>query len=168
MLTVQDWYLVQTKPGSERIAQAHLKTIVDRTLLPLCKTQVRQREHTFDRVSPMFPSYLFTFCSLAHASKPIRYTPGVRGIVRFGERAAVVPGPVMEDLIARCADGPLDLSRPALSSGSALKVVSGPFRELRAVFDCYLSGTDRVAVLLSLLNAERRVTLPASMVVAAE
>lgn len=165
---MQDWYLVQTKPGNERIAQAHLKTIVDRTLLPLCKTQVRQRERTFDRVSPMFPSYLFAYFSLGHASKPIRYTPGVRGIVRFGERAAVVPIAVMDDLIARCADGPLDLSRPALSSGSALTVVSGPFREFRAVFDCYLSGTDRVAVLLSLLNAERRITLPASMVVAAE
>lgn len=167
-LEMQDWYLVRTKPGCERVAQTYLQTIVDRTLLPLGKTQLRQGNRIFHRISPIFPCYLFASFSLAISSRLIRYTPGVHEIVRFGERAAVVPTAVINELMARCASGPAELARPTFSSGSPVQVVSGPFRELRAVFDCCLPGTDRVAVLLSLLNAERRVVLPARMVIAAE
>jgi transcription antitermination factor NusG len=57
--------------------------------------------------------------------------------------------------------------KPAFSKGAPVKVLRGPFQELEAVFDGYLSGAERVAVLLSIMNAERRVVMPASMVIAA-
>ena len=165
---MRDWYLIRTKTGCERIAQSHLGKIVERTLLPMGKMPLRQGDRAFHRVSPIFPSYLFAFFSLGRSARLIRYTPGVHDIVRFGERAAVVPLPVIDELVARCAEGVAELSKPTFSSGCPIRVVGGPFRELNAVFDCSLPGTDRVAVLLSLLNAERRVVLPANMVTAAE
>jgi transcriptional antiterminator RfaH len=164
---MQDWYLVRTKTGGERTAQQHLQQVVERTLLPLGKTQVRQRERTFQRIGPIFPCYLFAYFSLGRAARQIRYTPGVRDIVRFGEQPAVVPDWVIDEMTSRCVQGPVDLSEPGFSQGAPLKVVCGPFREFRAVFDGYLSGTERVAVLLSIMNAERRIVMPASMVIAA-
>jgi transcriptional antiterminator RfaH len=164
---MQDWYLVRTKTGGERTAQHHLQQVVERTLLPLGKTQVRQRERTFQRIGPIFPCYLFAYFSLGRAARQIRYTPGVRDIVRFGEQPAVVPDWVIDEMTSRCVQGPVDLSEPGFSQGAPLKVVCGPFREFRAVFDGYLSGTERVAVLLSIMNAERRIVMPASMVIAA-
>jgi transcriptional antiterminator RfaH len=163
-----EWYLIRTKTGGERIAQKQLQGVVERTLLPLGNMQVRQRDRTFQRIAPVFPCYLFAFFCLGSTARQIRYTPGVRDVVRFGEQAAVVPVWVIDELVARCDQGPVDLSKPAFSKGTPVKVLSGPFQELRAVFDGYLSGAERVAVLLSIMNAERRVVMPANMVIAAE
>jgi transcriptional antiterminator RfaH len=164
---MQDWYLLRTKTGGERTAQAQLQRVVEHTLLPLAKMPIRQRDRTFQRVSPIFPCYLFAFFCLKHAARQIRFTPGVRDIVRFGEQAAVVPTWVIHDLISRCGQGPIDLSMSQFAHGTPLKVVGGPFRELDAVFDGYLDGNERVAVLLSVMNAERRVVMPVNMVTAA-
>jgi len=164
---MEDWYLIRTKTGGERIAQTWLQHAVKQTLLPLGKTQIRQGDRTFQRVSPIFPCYIFAFFSLGHAARQIRYTPGVRDVVRFGDHAAVVPTWVINELTSRCAEGPIDLSKPRFSHGAPLKVIGGPFRELNAVFDGYLGGTERVAVLLSVMNEERRIAMPASMVAAA-
>jgi transcriptional antiterminator RfaH len=164
---MDNWYLIRTKTGAERIAHKQLQQVVGRTLLPLAKTQIRQRDRSFQRISPIFPCYLFAFFSLAHVARQIRYTPGVSHIVRFGEQAAPVPVWVIDELISRCAEGPVDLSKPRLSMGTSVRVVRGPFHDFDAVFDGYCSGTERVAVLLSVMNAERRVVMPATMVIAA-
>lgn len=163
----KNWYLVRTKTGGERTAQKQLQHVVERTLLPLGKTQVRQKERTFQRVAPIFPCYLFAYFCLGRSARQIRYTPGVRDIVRFGEQAATVPDWVINELTFRCAEGPVEFSERGFSQGDPLEVVCGPFRKFRAVFDGYLSGTDRVAVLLSVMNAERRIVMPTSMVMAA-
>ena len=165
---MQDWYLIRTKTGGERVAQNQLQHVVERTVLPLGNMQIRQRDRTFQRIGPIFPCYLFAFFCLASKARQIRYTPGVRDIVRFGEQAAAVPVWVIDELVARCAQGPVDLLKPAFSKGTPVKVLRGPLREFDGVFDGYLSGVERVAVLLSIMNAERRVVMPASMVIAAE
>ena len=166
--SVNDWYLIRTKTGAERIAHEQLKHVVERTLLPLAKTQLRQGDRTFQRINPVFPCYLFAYFSLARAARQIRYTPGVRNIVEFGGQAAAVPAWVIDELILRCAEGPVDLLKaPKLSIGTPVKVIRGPFHKFDAVFDGYCSGTERVAVLLSVMNANRRVVMPAAMVTAA-
>ena len=165
---MQNWYLIRTKTGGERTAHEQLQHVVERTLLPLGKMPVRQRDRIFHRIGPIFPCYLFAFFCLERAARRIRYTPGVRDIVRFGEQAAIVPVWIIDELISRCAAGPVDLSKPALTPGTPVKVVRGPFREFDAVFDGYCRGAQRVAVLLSVMNAERRVLIPAPMVMAAD
>jgi transcriptional antiterminator RfaH len=164
---MHNWYLIRTKTGAERTAHEQLKHVVERTLLPMAKTQLRQGDRTFQRINPIFPCYLFAFFSLGHSARQIRYTPGVRGIVQFGEHAATVPSWVIDELTSRCAEGPIDLSKPTLSIGAPVRVVRGPFVQFNAIFDGYCSGTDRVAVLLSVMNAERRVVMPVTMVTAA-
>src|SRR5215472_5883709 len=111
---MRDWYLIRTKTGGERTAQQQLQHLVDRTLLPLGKIQVCQRDRTFQRIGPIFPNYLFAFFCLERRSRQIRYTPGVRDLVRFGEQAAVVPAWVIDELVARC-QGPVEVSKPTLS-----------------------------------------------------
>ena len=165
---MNEWYLIRTKTGAERSAQEHLKHVVDQTLLPLAKTQLRQGDRIFQRISPVFPCYIFAYFSLAHAARQIRYTPGVRNIVEFGGQAATVPAWVIDELISRCSEGPVDLSvQCKISVGAPVKVTHGPFHAFDAVFDGYCSGTERVAVLLSVMNAKRRVVMPAAMVTAA-
>jgi transcriptional antiterminator RfaH len=163
-----EWYLLRTKAGEERKAQQQLHGIVQNTLLPLGKTRVPQNGRVFERIAPLFPCYLFALFSLSMTARKIRYTPGVRALVRFGEQAAIVPQWVVDQLALRCAQGPVELSRNRFSPGDPVRVLDGPFRQLEAVFDGYLSGTERVAVLLSIMSAERRVVMPGAMVAAAD
>jgi len=163
---MQNWYLIRTKTGGERTAHKQLERIVDRAILPMAKTQIRQGTRTFQRISPVFPCYLFAFFSLGHAARKIRYTPGVRNIVYFGDQAAAVPVWVIDELLSRCAEGPVDLSTPGLAKGDPVKIVQGPFHEFDAIFDGYSSAAERVAVLLSVMNAQRRVVMPATWVAA--
>src|SRR5262249_4017300 len=100
---MNDWYLIRTKPGAERRTQENLKHVVDQTLLPHAKTQLRQGDRIFQRISPIFPCYIFAYFSLAHAARQIRYTPGVRNIVEFGGQAAPVPAWVIDELVSRCS-----------------------------------------------------------------
>lgn len=160
----RNWYLIRTKPNCEKIARDNLPKIVDETLLPLAMFRLRQHGRTVQRAGPVFPSYLFAHFSLGRAARQIRYTPGVHEIVRFGEWAPVVPAVVIEDVMQRCSRGPAELSESRLSVGSPVKVIAGPFRDFEAVFDGYLNGSERVAVLLSVMNAQRRAVLPANMV----
>jgi len=161
---MQHWYLIRTKPGAERIAQDNLRDVVETIFLPMAKMKLRQGDRIVHRVSPVFPSYLFASFDLASAARQIRYTPGVRDIVRFGEQAAIVPDHVIDELMLRCSDGPADLAEPKLTPGSPLEVVGGPFRKFDAVFEGYVSGNERVAVLLSVMNDRLRVVMPAGMV----
>jgi len=161
---LRDWYLVRTKSGAERTACENLQHTVDRVLLPLVTMPLRQKERIFQRTVPLFPTYIFAQFDLETTARQIRYTPGIRNIVQFGDRAAVVPGYVIDELISRCAEGLVDLSNRRLPLGAPVNVVRGPFQEFQAVFDGYLSGTERVAVLLTVMNAERRVVMPARMV----
>jgi transcriptional antiterminator RfaH len=163
-----DWYLLRTKTGEERKAQQQLDGVVESTLLPLGKMPLRQLGRVVSRTAPLFPCYLFARFSLSGVARKVRHTPGVRDIVRFGEQPAVVPHWVIDELTRRCADGPIDLLRPQFSQGDVVKVLGGPFREFDAIFDGYLMGTERVAVLLSIMSAERRVVMPAALVAAAE
>jgi transcriptional antiterminator RfaH len=164
---MQNWYLLRTKTGGERVAQQRLTGVVESTLLPLGKMQLRQQERMIERVVPLFPCYLFAFFSLEAVSRKIRYTPGVRELVQFGKQAAIVPCWVIDQLTLRCAHGPVELPAATLAQGAPVRVVGGPFRKFEAIFDEYLSGTERVAVLLSVMNAERRVVMPRTMVVTA-
>jgi transcriptional antiterminator RfaH len=163
-----EWYLLRTKVGEERKAQGQLLGIVEDTILPLARARIPQRGRMVERVTPLFPCYIFSLFDLARTARKVRYTPGVRNLVRFGEEVAVVPRWVAEQLAKRSADGPVELSKNRFSPGDSVRVLDGPFRQLEAIFDGYLTGTERVAVLLSIMSAERRVVMPKQIVAAAD
>lgn len=158
------WYLLRTESDGERLAEQQLAKLVESALLLLGRTRFRQRDRMIERTVPLFPSYLFAFFSLAALARRIRYASGVRQIVQFGGQAAMVPGWVINYLMARCGDRLIELSRGSKRPGALVRLIAGPFREFDAVFDGYLGGAERVAVLLSVMNRTRRVVVPAAMV----
>jgi transcriptional antiterminator RfaH len=162
------WYLLRTKVGEERRAQQQLQGSVEATLLPLGKTLVPQHGRMIERIAPLFPCYLFAFFALSVTARKIRYTPGVRNLVRFGEEVAIVPRWVIDELTKRCRNGPVELAKNRFSDGGSVPLVDEPAGQLLAVFDGYLSGAERVAVLLSVMSTERRVQTSHPMLVAAQ
>jgi transcriptional antiterminator RfaH len=158
------WYLLRTKAGEERKAEGEISRFPAEVLLPLMKFRVRRWSKMVETVAPLFPCYLFVLLDPERDYTRIRFTRGVRELVCFGSYPALVPEWIIEGLKQRCAHGPVELPKRRLSAGESVVVVDGPLRELEGIFEQYLSGAERVAILLMLMGGTR-VVLPASKVV---
>jgi len=161
------WYLLRTKAGEERRARDQVDRIADDVLLPFIKVRVRRYGRMVESVGPLFPCYLFAMFDLEHKYRQVLYTRGVRELPRCGVQAAVVPQGVISELKQRCKDGPLELPKRMLVPCERVRVIDGPFREFEGIFERYLPGSERVAILFSMMGAGARAVLPSSMVVPA-
>lgn len=129
--------------------------------LPLLRTRRRLKV----ALSPLFPCYVFARFDLRRDYFTVKYTSGVHGLVSAGREPLAVPASIIEDLRQRCSDGALELPRKAFGRGERVKVVSGPFRGFDAIFERYLSSSERVAILLEAIQAQGiRVVLPSDFV----
>ena len=93
-----NWYLVHTKPRQEEMALRNLQVQNYECYLPtLPKEKISQQALTLVD-QPLFPRYLFIRLGIDFKSQswsPIRSTPGVSRLVRFG----LEPAKVDDDLL---------------------------------------------------------------------
>jgi len=116
-------------------------------------------------IGPLFPCYLFARFDLQAKYFDVKYLQGVRGLVSAGSEALAVPSALVEEIKRRTVDGVLEIPPKPLSRGERVTVVGGPFKGLDAIFERYLSGAERVALLLSTMGTNGvRMVLPAASV----
>jgi transcriptional antiterminator RfaH len=163
------WYLVHTRAGKEASVRGQLSESLPETFLPTMRVQIHRWGKLVNSVSPLFPCYVFARFAAGCDLRRVDYTHGVREVVRAGEEPSVVPSSVIDELKDRCAHGPIELPTKPLRKGEPVTIANGAFRGFDAVFEHYLSGPQRVAVLLlSLRETPIRVVLPASSIVRSE
>lgn len=160
-----DWYLIRTKPGKERWVCDQLSEALPEVFLPLLKARVPRWGRLAWSVVPLFPCYLFARLDLAASYFEVKYAPGVHGLVSAGADPIAVPQTIIEDIRRRGENGIVEIKEEPFGSGERVRVVGGPFNGFEAIFERYLSGAERVAILLSTIEANgMRVVLPASAV----
>jgi transcriptional antiterminator RfaH len=162
-----EWYLVRTKAKEERRAHEHLSGLAADVLLPLIKVRIRRWGRMVESVAPLFPCYLFAMFDFESDYRQVRYARGVRDLPRVGAEAAIVAPWIISELKQRCAGGPLELPERLLMPSQRVLVIDGPLREFEGIFERYLSGSERVAILFSMMGTGARAVLPARMVVPA-
>ncbi len=163
------WYAVFCKPRQEMVAEANLANQGFGVYLPRLKTPRRCAGRWIDTVAPLFPRYLFVAADLeAQSLAPVRSTKGVSGLVRFGDRPAVVPEDLIEVLRLRedAATGLHDYRRPLFAAGDPVKLLQGPLAGLEGVFDAE-TGDLRVVVLMEMLGRMNRLVVSRDWVAAA-
>ena len=161
------WYLIHTKSRREEVAENNLRRQGYQVYHPRLLRPARIRGRWVDRVSSLFPRYLFLRLAVGHqAMAPVRSTVGVGNIVRLGFDYTVVPDAIVENLRLR-ADAETGLHRlhdhSLLKPGSNVRIVAGVFDGLEGVFQRD-SGDERVVLLLGLLGRDTLVQLPAAFV----
>ena len=163
---MRDWYLVHTKAGKEGAVRDQLSGWLPEVLLPTLKVRVRRWTKLVTTVAPLFPCYLFAALTVDRDLGRVSYTSGVREVVRGAGEPLVVPLPIVEQLKERCAGGPIELAVKPLQKGDSVIIAGGVLHDFEAVFDQYLSGPQKVAILLSsMTGVPIRVILPASSLV---
>ena len=153
------WYVVATRPKQESIARDHLTRQGYRVLLPEIRIKKRRQSRWVLLVEPLFPGYIFVQIAFGRDDPaPIRSTRGCRDLVRFGEHHPPVPAAVLEVLIGQANS--VTECGPLFVAGESVRVDSGPFSGLTAVFDMP-KGDDRAQVLIEMLGRVHQVVVDA-------
>jgi transcriptional antiterminator RfaH len=158
-----EWYLVRTKPGKERWVSGQLSAILPEVYLPMLEARIPRWGKLAWSVMPLFPCYVFAQFDLQARYFDVKYMLGVQGIVSAGHDPLAVPMAVVEEIKSRGVNGVVKIEPRELDNGERVRVVDGPFRGFDAIFERYLSGAERVAILLTAVEANGlRVVLPSS------
>ena len=163
------WYVVQTHPHAEAKAASHLMRQGYAIYLP---RYLRRRSHArrVDTVAaPLFPRYLFVAIDrLVQRWTAIQSTVGVVRLVCNGEEPAVLPGTIVDELMARQDEAgfiALNLGQ-RFSPGDKIRVAHGIFSASLGLFEG-MTDRERVAILLDLLGRKVRVVLDGDAIAAA-
>lgn len=155
------WYVCLTKPRGEAQAQLHLSEQGYEVYLPRLCLWRRSRGQWVRREQAMFPRYLFL--RLGHAShglSPVRSTPGVSSLVRFGERPATLDHATVLAIrdVEQQRRSFIDQQSTPFRAGDCVIISEGPLRGLQGIVSAVAS--ERVAVLMSLLGRDQTLNLP--------
>jgi transcriptional antiterminator RfaH len=162
---VTDWYLVRTKTGKERWVRDQLQPMLPEVFLPMLRARAPRWGRMTLSVGPLFPCYVFARMELERRYFDVKYLPGVRGFVCAGDDPLAVPPGIVEEIRKRGTGDVIEIVEKPFGNGERVIVRDGPFRGFEAIFERYLSGVERVAILLSAIEATGlRVVLPASAV----
>jgi transcriptional antiterminator RfaH len=161
------WFAVRTQPRKERLALGHLARQGFETFCPMWRGAARQRRHVRPPLAPLFPSYVFAALDLEHQRwRSINGTIGCIGLVSFGTRPAALPADFVDAMRkASEDDGEVGFAQE-LTPGARVRVVGGTFDNMCGTL-LEKSGTERVAILLDVLNRATRVEIASARLIAA-
>lgn len=162
------WHVCQTKPRQEALAVRKLEEQGYRVYLPMLSHWQKKQSAWHRTEQVMFPRYAFVRCGRAgQSTAPIRSTPGVTGLVRFGAEPAVLDDPTLEAIrrLAEQSARLLEEHPSPFRPGEQVKVADGPLKGLEGIVSAV--AEERVIVLLSLLGREKQIALPAGHLQAA-
>ncbi len=153
------WYVIYTKPRSERVVEHVLRERGIESFLPTLQVWRVRRKRLEDE--PMFPNYLFMRCDLTNGdSVKVHWVPGVRYLVGFDGKG---PIPVPDDLIEYLKERTNNTTMydgHHWKRGDRVRIMDGAFKGLEAVFDARLPGYERARVFLNILGRLTRCEVP--------
>ena len=149
------WYVMHSKPQKEAVLRERLR--IQRIEVYLPSIRLKPVNPRARKEQPFFPGYLFVHVDLEKIPvSELRQMPGSTGLVCYGGEPASVGEALIRAIhkqveeITDSANRSVDRFRP----GDVVVIQDGPFATYKAMFDCRLSGSDRVQVLLELLRGQ--------------
>ena len=159
-----NWYVMHSKPRKEVLLRERLR--IQRIEVYLPSIRIKPVNPRARKEQPFFPGYLFIHVDLEQISvSELRRIPGSTGILSFGGEPATIGDSLIRTMQMQVEDIKESNNRSVdrFKSGDWVEINDGPFAKYKAMFDCRLSGEDRVRVLLELLQGQKmRLELSAS------
>ena len=157
------WIVLTTHPHREGFAVENLVRQSYNVYCPMIVKRIRHARRAFDAQRPLFPGYIFAEHQAAQQYlRPIFGTYGVRSVVSNGEVPALLPAGFVESLKAREIDGAIRKPEAPFNPGQTVKIDGGPFDGLLGQI-LEIRESDRVLLLLNLLNQQAKVHVDAKM-----
>lgn len=158
---MKQWYALHTKPRAEKRVRSALQQQNIEAYLP---ELMRSKAKGTVAPRPFFPRYLFMHLDLNQCETARwRWTPGLLHIVTLGDEPVSVPDRaialIRQQLERLNAQG--TQPDPPFRKGESVRITSGPFAGMLAIFDRVTGPEQRVQVLLDFLGGLNRVHLTA-------
>lgn len=164
--TESAWFVCLTKPRQEAYAVAKLGEQGYQVYLPLLDSWVRRAGKWCRKQSVMFPRYAFVRPAVPeHSISPVRSTPGVTTLVKFGPVLARLPDSKLLALQSLVAQRAQALPARPLAAGQQVVFASGPFKGMAGLVSSV--ADERVSVLMSLLGQQQNLQTPIDALAAA-
>ena len=155
------WYVLHSKPQKEQWLYKQLNVLEIEVYYPCLNLKNKNLQGT---AKPYFPGYLFVNVDLdLMGSSMLKWIPGSQGLVSFGDEPACVSESLLQRIRRRVDEinSAEDNAISGLKSGDKVEIRSGPFAGYEAIFCAQLRGSDRVQVLLKVLQDQAiRIDLP--------
>jgi transcriptional antiterminator RfaH len=156
------WGVVRSLPRREAFAAERLEAGGFETFLPLIQTKRAS--------APLFSSYFFV--RIVEQWRTINTTLGVLCLVRAGDYPARCPDREVDSLKAmidrhgfvRLPDRAATPPRRVICKGEKVKIIGGLFQGVHALHTG-MSAAEKEILLISMLGAQRRIGVPAHLVV---
>jgi transcriptional antiterminator RfaH len=160
------WYAVYTKPKREDAVAGSLENAGIEVFNPRLKQKKYVQGAYRNKISPLFPCYVFVKFEPETTAHMIKYTRGVRRIV-----GGDMPWPVSDEIIDAIRDkeedGIVILIPPQLKYGDGVAINDGPLSGLKGIFEKELNGQERVVLLLGAIEYQARVVVDKAFLVVA-
>ena len=152
------WYCLRTQPKHEHIAAAQLRRALGiEVFCPRVRLQKRTRTGLKWFVEALFPNYLFARFPLRENHARVRYSPGVSGIVQFGDRFAAVSDTAIAELTGFIGADEVKTVAFEIAEGDEVEIVSGPLQGQHGLVTRLHSAQERVRILLEFLGQTREI-----------
>ena len=156
---MKQWYLIQFKPNSHRLAERNLSRQGFETFLPMQAVTRRKASRFVSDLKPLFPGYMFINVNAKLAPwRQINSTIGVSRLVSFGNKPKPLPLQLVSGLMARCDTSGKLLPPKSLKEGDSIELLSGPFANFVATVDT-IDPEERIWVLIDYMGQQTRLQL---------
>lgn len=158
---MENWFLIYTKPKHEDMVAHKLLGAGFNVLNPKISERKYSRGKIVEATSPLFPSYVFARFEKFRDYHLIRYTRGIKWVLRGDDGPAEIPDNIVDAISARIENGFVRV-RPTFAPGQTVMIKGGPFEGFTALFEREMSGVERVSILLKAINV--RLVMDRSMI----
>src|SRR6185295_13287303 len=157
------WFCLRAQPKREHLAALGLRRQLN---VPCYAPRLRFRKMTRRGavwfVEAMFPGYLFAHFIYSDQHRRVGHSPGIQGIVQFGDDLATVDAGLITSLQETSDADEIVTIDPEIHVGQEVRITTGPFQGLEALVTRLMPAKERIRVLLSFLGrpVETEVALP--------
>jgi transcriptional antiterminator RfaH len=157
--------VLYTHPKQENRAESNLKLLQVETFVP------RYQERRFKEyagasyvTNQLFPRYIFARFPLKDLYHKIRYTRGIHSFVMFDQQPAMVDEEIIKLMRRRISNDGFVRMNDELEPGDEVVIKSGPFRNIRGIFERETNKSNRIMILLENVNSQTRIMVNRSLV----
>jgi transcriptional antiterminator RfaH len=163
------WFCMRTQPKHEHLAATALRRQLEITCFsPRLRFRRATRRGAVWFVEAMFPGYLFAEFVYSRQHRQVEYSPGIQGLVRFGDQIATLDSNTIANLRQTADEEEIVTYNPEIQVGQSVRIAEGPLQGLEVLVTHLLPAKERIRVLLDFLgrSVEAEVSTPKVLPVA--
>jgi len=123
------WFAAHTRANQEKEVLRHLQSRDVEAFLPLCVVRKRWNKQRVELHRPLFPGYLFVHIPLSERARVLTVS-GVAHLVGTPKSPSPILDREIEALIAGVNQNRFADPYPYLTTGSRVRILSGPFADV--------------------------------------